>query len=943
MRQILATLVVLLFPLAAYAQEASISGTINDQTGGVLPGVTITATHVETGNTFVGVTDERGTFRLPLRVGNFRIAVELSGFTTINRTIDLLLGQTAVVNLTMAPSTIQESVTVTGEAPLIDTTSSSLGSNIDPRQMQELPVNGRNWVDLTLLAAGSRQNAVNETPVSSGGTTVRFDASQGHSSGVQVNAITKSGTNTPGGSFSGYFRSDKFNAADPVTHTVLPYSDQQLSVTFGGPIIRDRFHYFGSFEYEREPQTYVYTTPYPKFNGSLTGTRTERKEIARFDYQFSPKTRLTLRGTRYDNLLPYDPRYTGGSDRTMASAIGTNRRSEQELATITRVLGARAVNEIKAGHDVFHWNQYSHTTNANSLPGMTTGLGAPVINLRGFTLGQSHNLTPQDIGEEEYTARDDFSFSYTAHGRHDLKAGAEYMRNFLFETVCNSCMGNLDLQGGAVPANIESLIPNPQDVSTWNLAPLSPLARQYSRGIAMEHSPYSRPAGNNGFTEYAPKHDSAFWLQDDWKIAPKLTLNLGVRYDLSWNQFVQWVVYPPFLPAPRKQDLNNWGPRVGFAYSLDEATVIRGGYGKYYAAVTSQLTFTLRTVQTISPQILYDGRPDFAVNPFNGPAPTYEQAARLLCAVNNVTGCLRPNIGNMVADDLQQPYSYQGSIGMARQIGPQMSVEADYIYIGDRASTRTTNLNLTFNPATGGNYPFTGGGADVTRRVYPDYGTLSLQRTDGKGNNHALQMALTKRLSHNWQASANYSFQTQYLFDNLPIFPGCQYPMTIVGNGKARCDVAFTLAPDISEGNYYLAGDQRHRVTFNGIWQLPYGFQWSGAYLFGDNGKDTPTSGVDTRAIGNSGGRLRANSTLIERNSFDRKAIQRVDMRIQRRFKLGGKAAVDGILEVFNPFNRANINSWVINESNARFGQPQQDTNVAYAPRMLQVGFRATF
>src|SRR5258705_13094527 len=259
MRQLLAFVIALSLPVCAYAQEASITGAITDQTGGVLPGVTITAPHVETGNTFVGVTDERGTFRLPLRTGNFRIAVYLAGFTTINRTIDLLLGQNVVVNLTMAPSTIQESVTVTGEAPLIDTTNSSLGSNIDPRQMQQLPVNGRNWVNLTLLAAGSRQNAVNETPVSSGGTTVRFelnldgqqvtntmtttfdqprdsrdalgefefvsnhfDASQGHSSGVQVNAITKSGTNTPGGSFSGYFRSDRFNAADPVAHAVLP-------------------------------------------------------------------------------------------------------------------------------------------------------------------------------------------------------------------------------------------------------------------------------------------------------------------------------------------------------------------------------------------------------------------------------------------------------------------------------------------------------------------------------------------------------------------------------------------------------------------------------------------------------------------------------------------------------------------------------------------------
>src|SRR6266581_3306947 len=124
MKTILAIIAVLSLPLSGYAQEASISGTITDQTGGVLPGVTITATHVDTGNTFVGVTDERGAFRLPMRTGNFRIAVELPGFTTINRTVDLLLGQTAVVNLTMAPSTIQESVTVTGEAPLIDTTKS---------------------------------------------------------------------------------------------------------------------------------------------------------------------------------------------------------------------------------------------------------------------------------------------------------------------------------------------------------------------------------------------------------------------------------------------------------------------------------------------------------------------------------------------------------------------------------------------------------------------------------------------------------------------------------------------------------------------------------------------------------------------------------------------------------------------------------------------------
>ena len=157
--QLVAIGAMLALPVMGYAQEAALSGTVTDSTGGVLPGVTVTALHEATGNTFVAVTDGRGAFRLPVRTGAIRVTVELTGFATVTRGVELLLGQTAVVNLQMAPSTVQESVTVTGEAPLIDVTSSTMSGNIDPRQMQELPVNGRNWQDLSLLAPGSRANA----------------------------------------------------------------------------------------------------------------------------------------------------------------------------------------------------------------------------------------------------------------------------------------------------------------------------------------------------------------------------------------------------------------------------------------------------------------------------------------------------------------------------------------------------------------------------------------------------------------------------------------------------------------------------------------------------------------------------------------------------------------------------------------------------------------
>ena len=149
---------IVMLPALGHAQESTMIGTVSDPTGSVVPGVTLTATNIESGNTFVAVTDERGDFRLPVRVGNYKITAELAGFTTVSRSLQMLVGQTVVVNIQMVPATVAETVTVTGEAPLVDTTTSKVAGNIDPRQMQELPLNGRNWMDLTLLAPGARRN-----------------------------------------------------------------------------------------------------------------------------------------------------------------------------------------------------------------------------------------------------------------------------------------------------------------------------------------------------------------------------------------------------------------------------------------------------------------------------------------------------------------------------------------------------------------------------------------------------------------------------------------------------------------------------------------------------------------------------------------------------------------------------------------------------------------
>ncbi len=373
----------------ARAQEAAISGTVTDMTDAVVPGVTVTAIHEASGNTLVAVTDERGRYRLPVRSGVYKLTVELTGFTTVTKTdLEVQVGQQAVFNFQISPSTVQESVTVTSAAPLVDIAQSKLGGNIDSRQMQELPINGRNWMQLTLLAPGSRANAVVDSPVTQGfaggearfqlnvdGQEVtstiagssqgeprfsrdamaefelisnRFDATQGRSIGVQVNVVTKSGTNLYSGSSSGYFRDDRFIAKDFIVHRVLPYSDQQVAETFGGPIKKDKAHFFGYYEYERQPQSFTFTSRFTRFNiPDLHTTVRENKGGLRLDEQFGSGAHLTVRGSLFSSEGNLS---AGGATSHPSNASYTNRYNTVLYANLTKTLGTHALNEIKAGY-----------------------------------------------------------------------------------------------------------------------------------------------------------------------------------------------------------------------------------------------------------------------------------------------------------------------------------------------------------------------------------------------------------------------------------------------------------------------------------------------------------------------------------------------------------------------------------------------------------------
>jgi carboxypeptidase family protein/TonB-dependent receptor-like protein len=975
---LLAIGMIIALPVAGNAQDSIMSGTVTDSGGGVVPGVTVTATNIESGNTFVAVSDERGNFRLPVRIGNYRVTAELTGFSVVNRNLQMLVGQTAVLDFQLAPSVLQETVTVTGEAPLVNTTTSTVGSNIDPRQMSELPLNGRNWMDLSLLAPGARRNETvglvqnrqgyASTKVDGQEVTTtyhsspdaeqpgfnrdaiaefevianRFDATQGRSAGMLVNAITKSGTNTLNGTFGGYFRSDKFNAADFISGRVLPYSNQQVSGTIGGPIVRDRIHFFASYGYEREPKTYTYNSPYPAFNIDQHFTSQTHTVMGRLDYQFTSASRLSVRGSGYHTLF-----YNGGANSATVhpSAGGTRgRTAPQYFANLTHVISNRTVNEIRGGMtDYERQDQPIVRWQGGDFPYHPTLHGTSmIVLLRGYTIGADN----QNIFQDTQSIRDDLTTSYELGGRHDVKIGGEYLRFHNSFIWCLRCNGVIDATTAPVPANIESLFPVWNDASTWNVAPLAPITRWVFHSLSDTEHQYA-----------IARNLIAGWVQDDWKIGNDLTLNLGVRYDLDTNAHSEKASFRPWLPGDLPHDTNNLAPRLGTSYRLNDRTALRGGYGLFFAfAPNDGVQQTEGYLHRFENQILNDGRADFTTvrdgfyGWFNGPKPSFDDSLRRACDINFVPGCVyRSLVQEINYPGRQTSYSHQASAGIQRQIGSDMSVEVNYVFTGGRREETAQQVNLTYNPATGANYPFT----TISTRAFPQWGAVDFELLEGRSNYNGADFTFTKRFSHRWQGSATYTLSR--FKDADPV----RDQWYIGSDGLvARRPIGFELAPDLG-GEYDLAGayagggvaaagDQRHRAVVNGIWDIGYGVQLSGIYFFGSGERRRTNFGSDLRDEGGTVGiigsaRLRRDGTIIPRTGLVGDPIHRVDMRLQKRLPLGARVQIDGMLEVFNVFNHANYGSYTIVESNANFGKPSFNDNLAYQPRMLQLGFRTTF
>jgi len=306
------------------------------------------------------------------------------------------------------------------------------------------------------------------------------------------------------------------------------------------------------------------------------------------------------------------------------------------------------------------------------------------------------------------------------------------------------------------------------------------------------------------------------------------------------------------------------------------------------------------------------------------------QGQQQFCHVRNVPGCLRRSLQELVAPadySTQLGRTWQNSIGFQHQIGATMAVEADYVYSqGRNEKDVISNMNLTFNPATGANYPF----SDISRRAYPDFGAISMVVRMGRSRYHALQTAVTKRFSNRWQGGATYTLSG--LWD--------AYPQAFSG----ITPVPFKTTPDLGGEWSFSAGDLRHRAVLNGIWDVGRGLQLSGVFYTGIGERATTTYGGDSRNIAGVGGpesssrlRARPDGTIVPRNWFTQPPRRKVDLRVQQKVTVARRVTLEGIAEVFNVFNSPNWTITTIETS------PQYLQRTAGQNRTAQVGFRVTF
>jgi hypothetical protein len=959
----LAAICMILMAGVVNAQEATILGSVVDGTKASLPGATVTATSLETGRVATAVTDERGDYRLRgLAPGRYKVQAELSGFATIViPEIELLVGQNRAVPFTMQLASLSETLTVTAESPLVDISSTQVAGNVDRRQMEELPLQGRNWMELAMQVKGITANAVDTTPgvrdrqfqlnldgqeitqqVAGSGfgqpkfsreaiaefqvVTNLFDITQGRSLGIQVQAISRSGTNNLDGSVYGYFRDDKFNAKDFIANRVLPYANQQIGAAIGGPIVKDRAHYFLSWERENEPNTILTSPPsLPGQTWSFDTKLVQNSFLGRGDWQMRVGDHVSARGSYWDWDNPFTQ--VSGTEHP-SQAAARSRKAINIGGTWSRVISDRMLQEVRVGYSHFDWR---------NLLAVSALANTPNYVFPGLTVGQRRNY-PQEFFQNTYSGRYDLTVN---RGRHDMKLGGEFLR--WHDTGQWQLLSRGEFVFTASPADLARRFPADawNDPSRWDLTGLDSSVLRYDMNFG-------------DWTIDIPRPTFAVWFGDTWRMTNQFTVNYGVRWDADFGALDPPHVTTAITFDPRGgnpyddidiqagdrlypgglRDLANVAPRAGFTWNVGAQgrLVIRGGSGLYYSIPDSNTTFSQQSFngeRILVNSFPNDGQPGFIQNPTRGRTAQDFASGRFPLPAQS------PRV---IAHDYRMPHTWQSIVGFQSEITPGLGIEADLAHWKGYNFGNQRDPNLFYNPATGYNLNPAQGRPD------PKFGKIQWLASDGRADYAALSTAVNRRFKNNWQANLSYTF-VLFQHDDTT---GFQFE----GNNPFDPEAEWARSTEF----------QRHTIRLNGIWRLPYDISFAGAYLYGSGNYFATTYAASPfGAVGTNryvtapltvnasaldrfdGDPTYAVGQIIPRNALRGFPLHRVDLRLAKDLNLPGGVRVTGIAEVFNLFNHKNYGAYNAQVNSATFGDPRQNLLNSYQPRVAQLAFKVSW
>jgi hypothetical protein len=955
-------------PAFAQAQAANgaIEGTVTDTSGGVLPGVTVTVSNLDTGLERSMVTNEKGLYRaLLLPLGNYRVVAELQGFKKYEQTgVKVSVGDVAVVNVAMAVGTVSETITVQADSPVADLSRIDIGHTMSEIEVHNLPLVARNPYNFALVQPGvtGYENVEFGVPhLAANGASMRinyqidgntntekdraglrllpmsevmiqevkvvttgFAPEFGQTMGMVYNAITPSGTNTFKGEASYLFRRKPFSAfpfffgcgsTTPAANcpgvaagAVRPETRVDTGTAdVGGPIVKNKLFFYGGWEQtRRDLSSTSLITVSPAIVAqvgqkaqpdAVPNVQTAKFKIAKGDYQIDTSNRLTARWIQFHNDAPYN---SGGGTATLDRATNFLDAMDSLASQLVSTLGSSKLNELRFQYAHRH---QSSVANSDSGTGPAITIASPAIAFGGPWSGTGQGNAGFDFKQDITQIIDNFTFIRSTHS---YKFGGDWQH--IYDERTNA----------------------PQ--FAYSFPTVAAYLAATSGAAPFGYTSMSQITGNLSFN-MATNIFSTF-VQDDWQVRPSLKVLYGVRYDLY--KYPAGIADAPLASTHAfNTDKNNFGPRIGVAWSLDEQTVVRGSMG---------LMYDQPILGGYEQALQLSGSPRAPVYSFSGTspgAPAFPNSAS--------TGTLSQQSPWAIDPAFQVAHTFQTNAQIERAFARDFTASVGVMYAKGDQLPVVTNINpINAIGTLADGRPIYSTASNAATRLDPRFNQIQQVMSIGQSSFKSVTLQVNKRFTHGFSFNVQYSLGKG--LDNTPLLT--QLTVQSESGRSDPSNIDRDLGPNPLDMRHSVNGNIVYLSTnssANPIVRALLDGNEIGVLLQFNSG--LPVNISANRDL-NGDGISSDRPLFVARNSLYLPVRKNVDLRYTRWVPLRGSTRVEFIAELKNVFNTeqmAGINSTIAvdalgNPLAAIPTDPYQFVNPSgYEQRKLQLGFKVRF